>query len=247
MSGTVFIVGATSAIGAAVAARLARRGRPLLLAARDADELERVAADLRVRFGAAVVTRHFDALDFEGHEAFVASCVAACGGAWAGAILCHGHMVDQAVAEREAAAAVATIGSNLTGSVTLLGALARQLQERPGSFLCAISSVAGDRGRQSNFIYGASKAGLNVYLQGLRNRLTPHRVAVITVKPGFVATPMTYGLVGGPLTASAERVAAAICRAIARRRSVVYVPWFWRFIMLAVRAIPEWIFRRLKM
>ena len=141
------------------------------------------------------------------------------------------------------------IDLNFTSAVALLAPLASYLEGRRSGYLAAISSVAGDRGRQSNYTYGAAKAGLTAYLQGLRNRLYRSGVHVLTIKPGFVDTPMTRGLVNpnSPLVASPKRVARDIDRAIRRRRNTIYTPWFWRPIMLVVRLVPEFIFKRLKL
>ena len=116
-------------------------------------------------------------------------------------------------------------------------------------FIAVISSVAGDRGRQSNYLYGAAKGGLSVYLQGLRNRGKHCGVHVMTVKPGFVATQMTVGLVDpkSPLVAQPEQVAKDIVRGLKKRKNIVYSRWFWRYIMLMIRSIPEWIFKRLRL
>ncbi len=138
---------------------------------------------------------------------------------------------------------------NLTSAVVLLSLFANYLEDRRSGYLAVISSVAGDRGRQSNYTYGAAKAGLTAYLQGLRNRLYRSGVHVLTVKPGFVDTPMTHGRVNpdSPLVASPARVARDIDWAIRRRRNVIYTPWFWRPIMLAVRLVPEFVFKRLRL
>jgi short-subunit dehydrogenase len=127
--------------------------------------------------------------------------------------------------------------------------VANYLEERGRGYIAAVSSVAGDRGRQSNYTYGASKAGLSAYLQGLRNRLHPAGVHVLTVKPGFVDTPMTHGLVNpdSPLVASPEQVAADVDLAIRKRKDVIYTRWFWRAVMLVIGSIPERVFKRLKL
>jgi short-subunit dehydrogenase len=132
--------------------------------------------------------------------------------------------------------------------VLLLEAAAAHLAERKSGYICAISSVAGDRGRRSNYPYGATKAGLSAYLQGLRSRLHPIGIPVLTVKPGFVDTAMIWGIVppDSPLNAKPQRVARDIFRAIRRRRNVLYTPWFWRIIMGIVTRIPEFIFKRMK-
>jgi short-subunit dehydrogenase len=141
------------------------------------------------------------------------------------------------------------IDVNYTAAVSLLNLAAVHLAQQGSGFICALSSVAGDRGRKSNFIYGSTKAALTTYLQGLRNRLFTSGVSVITIKPGFVDTAMTWGMLNpkSPLTANPERVAASIDRAILGRRNVIYVPWFWRIIMAVIRSIPEPIFKRMKL
>jgi decaprenylphospho-beta-D-erythro-pentofuranosid-2-ulose 2-reductase len=243
----VLILGPTSDIGRAIAQALAAQRRPLILAGRDRDEVQRIAADLRVRHGAAVREGHFDALDFASHGAFFAQCCSE--GDLDGVIACHGYMADQAATQADPEQASRTIDVNLKSYVSLFEHAAAYFEQRRAGFICALSSVAGDRGRQSNYTYGSAKAGLSAYLQGLRNRLARCGVSVITIKPGFVDTAMTWGVLNpdSPLVASPERVARDIVRAIERRRDVVYTPWFWRWIMLVIRAIPEPVFKRLRL
>ena len=164
-----------------------------------------------------------------------------------GVVLCIGYLGDKQQAETDLGEARRLLDSNFTGCVLALEVLARHFMRQRAGFICAISSVAGDRGRQSNYLYCGAKAGLTAYLEGLRNRLFHHQVRVITVKPGFVDTPMTYGRPGLFLVARPERVAKSIFRAIQRGKDVVYVPWFWRPIMLLVRIIPEQVFKRLRL
>jgi short-subunit dehydrogenase len=249
MSAGALILGASSGIGKAVARRLAIRGTPLILAGRDAEDLERTAADLRVRYGVEAQPLPFDATDYDGHPAFFESCLSRLDGSLAGVVLCHGDMADQAEAQRDFALARRMIDVNFTSAVSVLERAAEYLQRRGGGYICGVSSVAGDRGRQSNYLYGSTKAALSAYLQGLRNRLARSGVAVVIVKPGFVDTAMTWGLLkpGSPLVADPDRVAADICRAIDRRRDQIYTPWFWRWIMLIIRGIPEPIFKRMKL
>jgi decaprenylphospho-beta-D-erythro-pentofuranosid-2-ulose 2-reductase len=246
----VLILGATSAIARAVAAQLAREGAALILAGRDVEELERSAADLRLRHGVEVAVERFDALGFDSHAAFFQSCVQRAE-AWEagefGVMLCHGYLPDQRQAASDASIARRVIDTNYTSAVSVLNLAANHLEQRRGGFICGLSSVAGDRGRRSNYLYGSSKAALSTYLQGLRNRLSRAGVRVITVKPGFVDTRMTFGLPGMFLVAKPERVAKDICRAIRRGQSVLYTPWFWRPIMLIIRTIPEFIFKRMKL
>lgn len=240
----VVILGSTSAIARAIAIEYARRGHALVLAARDADENEAIAADLRVRYNVPARALSWDAADYATHGPFVAKCAELLG-TIDGVVLCSGYMDDQHVAQRKWDAARRTIDATLTGSISVLENFAAILEQQRSGWIAALSSVAGDRGRQSNYIYGSAKAGLSTYLQGLRNRLHHSGVHVCTVKPGFVDTKMTFGQV--PFAASPESAAKAIVRAVERRKNVVYVPWFWRYIMFIIRSIPEWQFKRMKM
>jgi short-subunit dehydrogenase len=245
--GTVLILGATSAIARAVAAEFARRGFDLLLAGRDREELGRLGVDLRLRYGVQADARSFDALALDTHEVFVSDCRGASGEALAGAVLCFGYLGDQAVAQRDPSEARRILDTNLTGAVSVLSLLANHFESKREGFLCALSSVAGDRGRQSNYVYGAAKAGLTVFLQGLRNRLSAAGVRVITIKPGFVDTPMTFGKPKLFLVASPEKAAKEIAKAVLQGKDVSYVPGFWRPVMFLVRSIPERIFKRMKL
>lgn len=249
MNENVIVLGATGGIAQALCRVLAGRGCRLLLAGRDAAALDTLAADLRVRYGGDHPVEVFDALDFDQHAAFWQRCVERLQGRIETVILCYGSLAAQQVTQTDLGELRRLIDVNFTSAASLLTLAAATLEQRRGGCLAAISSVAGDRGRQSNYSYGAAKAGLTAFLQGLRNRLHPAGVAVVTVKPGFVDTPMTAGLVDprGPLVAAPERVARDIDRAIRRRRAVVYTPWFWRPIMLVIRALPEGIFKRLRL
>lgn len=246
MSKTILILGATSGIARAVAEQLAVEKNDLILTGRNLEELDKTAADLHVRYGIKTQVQKFDALDFDSHPAFFNACVQAAGGDLHGVVLCHGYMVSQAEAQKNFAEARRMIDVNYTSAVSLLNLAASYLEERKTGFLCAISSVAGDRGRQSNFIYGSTKAALNTYLEGLFNRLFKSGVAVINIKPGFVDTRMTRGLPGLFLVAKPDRVGRDICRAIRWRKRVAYTPWFWWFIMTIVCNIPSFLFKRTK-
>jgi short-subunit dehydrogenase len=249
MSERVLILGSTSGIARALCHILAKRGCALILAGRNREELEKDAANLRLRHAAPVEVEPFDALKFEEHPAFFDRCTAHFGGELDGVVLCHGYLPDQTQAQRDGVEARRTIDVNLTSAVSLLNLAANYFEPRRKGYIAAISSVAGDRGRQSNYIYGAAKAGLTAYLQGLRNRLFHAGVHVLTINPGFTDTPMTRGKVNpkSPLVASPERVARDIDRGIRKRRNVLYTPWFWRPIMAIVRSVPEFVFKRLKM
>lgn len=249
MKGNVALLGAGSAIGRALSRRLARDGCGVLVAGRDLPEMERTASDLAIRFGVRAAALKFDALEFGAHEAFVEACFAAFSEGLDGVVLCHGVMPDQKEAEKDPELARTMIGTNFMSAVSLLERFARRFEEKKAGFLCGVSSVAGDRGRQSNYLYGSTKAALTAYLSGLRNRLHASGVNVLTVKPGFVDTAMTWGLVkpGSPIVASPEKVADDIVRALEERCPVLYTPWFWRWILLAVRALPERLFIRMKL
>lgn len=246
MKETVLVLGATSAMATATAHALAHAGYPLFLAGRDRDEVARLAADMRIRHGVRVDFGAFDVLDTKAHPGFLDRVIETTGGL-AGVLLAVGLLGDQPAAERDFGAAREIIETNYLGAVSILSRCADHLQSKGAGFIIALSSVAGDRGRQSNFVYGSAKAGLNTYLQGLRNRLHPSGVRVITVKPGFVDTAMTFGLPGMFLVAQPQRVGQRIARAVQGRADVVYVPWFWRWIMWIIRGIPEAVFKRLKL
>lgn len=242
----MLIVGATSTIAHEVARRFARDGASLFLVGRDPEKLAQGAADLRVRGASAVVTHQADLTLVEQHPEMVESAVSAFNGLDA-VLIAHGVLPDQRECEASPKCALETLDVNAAATVSLLTLLASYFERERSGTIAVITSVAGDRGRQSNYVYGAAKAAVTVFLQGLRNRLHPAGVRVLTVKPGIVLTPMTRRLNRSPLMASPERVGKAIYSAIREGRDVVYVPWFWRWIMLAVRILPEPIFKRMKL
>jgi decaprenylphospho-beta-D-erythro-pentofuranosid-2-ulose 2-reductase len=213
-----------------------------MLAGRDPEQLDRESRDLVTRFGVRAGVHHFEARSLASHAALIQGCVES--GGLDGIVLCHGRMDEQDEAQRDVEKARAMVEVNYLSAISLLEPAAVHLEERGRGWICAISSVAGDRGRRSNYLYGSTKAGLNAYLEGLEARLAPAGVAVVTVKPGFVDTSLTWGR-GVPLAASPERVARDVVRAITRRRSVVYTPWYWRWIMATLRLLPRPLFRRL--
>ncbi len=244
---SVLILGATSGIARAIAAEFASHRADLILAGRDAEELAALAADLNLRYGVKTEAQCLDVLDPAALETSLPACLAASGDALAGVVLCVGTMGDEEAARTSRAEAERILGTNFAGCVLALNVVANHFEKRKRGFICALSSVAGDRGRQSNYLYGSSKAGLSAYLQGLRNRLFRSGVRVITIKPGFVDTGMTFGRPGLFLLASPEAVGRGVYKAINSGRDVAYLPWFWRWIMLVVRLIPEGIFKRLRL
>lgn len=239
--GPVLILGARSDIARAVAHQFASQGHSLQLAARNVATLESDKADLELRHGVAVTLHEFDALATDTHEAFVQALPALP----TIAVCAVGYMGNQAESERDLDAAIRVMRSNYEGPASILAVLANAFEARGSGTLVGISSVAGERGRATNYIYGSAKSGFTAFLSGLRNRLAKKGVHVITVLPGFVATRMTDGLaLPTVLTATADEVAAAVSRAHRHGRSTVYVRRVWAAIMLVVRNIPEPVFKR---
>ena len=246
MARRALILGATSGIAQETAKLLAANGDRLFLVARNPERLEVVAADLEVRAQTPVGRLVADLDEVARHEEIVARAAEELGGLDT-ILVAHGVLGDQGECERDFSVAHRVLHTNFVSAASLLTIAARLFAEQGRGTIVALSSVAGDRGRQSNYVYGSSKGALSVFLQGLRNRLHSQGVSVITVKPGFVDTPMTAHLDGGVLFASPGSVARGIHRAIVKRRDVVYLPWFWRPIMLVIQWIPESFFKRFKL
>lgn len=243
----IVVFGATSAIAQACARIWAGRHDALFLVGRNAERLEAVAGDLEVRGAPKVEFLAHDLADLEAHERLVGRADEALGGIDV-ALVAHGVLGDQMLLREDISLAVESIHVNFVSAASLLSHLANLMEKRKGGTIAVISSVAGDRGRQSNYVYGAAKAGLSAFASGLRNRLQKSGVSVVTIKPGFVDTPMTAHISKkGPLFAHPDAVGRAIVRAIDRRKDVVYVPGFWRPIMWVIRSIPERIFKRLSL
>jgi decaprenylphospho-beta-D-erythro-pentofuranosid-2-ulose 2-reductase len=244
---TILILGANAGIGRALAVEFALHRYDLILAGRDLEELQSLAADLALRHNVSTRAEKVDVLDFDALESDLAACTAPVRDSLEGVVLCAGYLGDPEASKNDLGEARRILDTNFTGSALALNVLANYFESRRKGFICALSSVAGDRGRQSNYLYGSAKGGLTTFLQGLRNRLYHSGVHVITVKPGFVDTRMVFGKAKLPLVATPERVARDIYQAVKKRRNVVYVPWFWRWIMLMVVSIPEGLFKKLKM
>ncbi len=242
----VLVLGATSSIAQATVRLLAARGASLYLVGRNASHLDAVAKDAATRGASKVEHQALDLDDFSAHEALVDRAIQALGGL-DGALIAHGVLGDQKKCEQSWTETERVLRTNFLSAASLLTVLANRFEAQKAGTLVAISSVAGDRGRQSNYVYGASKGALNVLLQGLRNRLARSGVAVVTVKPGFVDTPMTAHLPKTKLFASPDQVARGILRAADGRKNEVYVPARWALIMLIIRSIPESIFKKLKL
>lgn len=240
---TVLILGGRSDIGMACAHAFARQGHDVQLAARRAATLEADATDLRLRYRCNVTLHELDVLNTTSHAAFVDElpCLPST------VVSAIGLLGDQQQSELDQGQALLIMQSNYTGPALLLGRIANLMESRGSGMIIGISSVAGDRGRATNYIYGSAKAGFTAFLSGLRNRLANAGVHVLTVNPGFVATRMTAGMKLPPkLTATPEEVAQSILKAAQSRRNVIYVKPIWRLIMTVIGMIPESVFKEMK-
>lgn len=242
----ILIVGATSAIAEATARLFAARGDALCLAGRDAVRLRTLADDLGVRGAVRTATVALEATDFASHEALVDQAERELGGLDT-VLIAHGTLSDQAECEASAATLRREFDINALSVMSLLTPVANRFARQGFGSIAVISSVAGDRGRMSNYAYGAAKAAVSAFLSGLRQRLQKSGVQVLTIKPGFVDTPMTKDFPKGALWAQPADVARGIVAAIDKGRDVVYLPGFWRLIMLVIRSVPEFVFKRVKL
>ena len=242
----VLIIGASSAIAEAAARLWAVQGASLFLVARKADRLQAIAADLSVRGAAKVGTQIMDATDVAAHAAMFDAALAELGGIDI-ALIAHGTLPDQKACEASVEVALKEIDNNGLSVIALATCLANLMEAQGSGCIAVISSVAGDRGRQSNYVYGAAKGMVTRFLQGLRNRLAKKGVQVLTIKPGFVDTPMTAAFKKGALWAQPDDVARGILAAIENGKNEVYLPGFWWLIMAIIRHIPEPIFKKLSL
>jgi len=237
-------LGANSDIAVASIRKFAEEGWNVYLASRDMDNLAKEASNLRLCYGVEARECFFDAIDFSSHPAFYSALDPKPDGA----LLAFGFLGDQQKAQQEFSIAKKIIESNYLGAVSILEVVAQDFETRQNGFIVGISSVAGDRGRASNYLYGSAKAGLSAYLGGLRHRLYKAGVHVITVKPGFVATKMTAGMnLPKKLLASPQDLAEIIYQGVQKKRNTIYAKKIWRFIMLIIIHLPEKIFKRTKL
>jgi decaprenylphospho-beta-D-erythro-pentofuranosid-2-ulose 2-reductase len=239
----ILILGATSDIAQAAAGEFARHGFNVVLGARNADRLSRMQSDLKIRYKVDVRTVEFDASRSGDHAKLVPAIKES------DVVLCaFGYLGDQVKSRTDWEEANQMLTANFTGAVSILNVVADVFQQKGSGVIIGISSVAGDRGRGSNYIYGSAKAGFTAYLSGLRNHLFKHKVHVLTVQPGFVRTKMTEGLpLPKPLTATPEKVATDIYKAFKKRSNTLYSLWMWRWIMLIIKLIPEPVFKKMKL
>ena len=239
----LIVIGATSAIAQAVTRRLATPDAKIVLVARSEERLIQVADDLRTRSSCEVRTYVSDLDRLKDHPQLVSQCWESFDGCDI-LIIAHGTLPDQHDCETSVESALAAFQTNGLSTISLLTIFADRFEGQGHGSIVVISSVAGDRGRRSNYVYGSAKAALTVFTSGLRNRLAGKGVHVLTVKPGLVDTPMTAAFKKGPLWARPDQVAAAIAKGIERSRDIVYAPWFWRVIMQIIRLIPERVFKK---
>lgn len=250
MNNTYLILGATSGMARAIARALAQRGHDLILAGRSAEETALSAADLKARFPIQAKSLVFDATRAEHVNGMLGASMEANDGELPdGVVLAYGVMFPQSETEIDLDRLVQTLEVNFVSAARILQAFGNAFAGRGSGVIVGISSVAGDRGRGSNYHYGASKAGLTAFLDGMRHRLHASGVHVCTVLPGFVATPMTHGIVdpASPLCAQPEQVARDVLKAIDRRKGRIYTIWPWRWIMAIIRHVPEVVFIRTKL
>ncbi|HSC52268.1 MAG TPA: SDR family oxidoreductase [Phnomibacter sp.] len=241
---SILVIGGTSDVGIAVAHVYAAKGFDILLAGRNLENLKVVAADIEIRFGVKTQCYHFDALNTADFETTIQQIEPLPNISF----YVVGYLGDNELAITDNKEADAIIQSNYTGAIHIINRLARRYAAAKAGTIVGIGSVAGERGRRSNFIYGSANAGFGVYMNGLRNWLQPHKVHVLLVKPGFIQTKMTAELkLPKLLTAKPIEVAKAIENAVAAGTNTLYVKWFWRYIMLIIKMIPEPIFKKMKL
>ncbi|MCX7737623.1 MAG: SDR family oxidoreductase [Candidatus Kapabacteria bacterium] len=242
----VLIIGACSAIAQETAKLFAKDGAALYLADLKKGRLESVKSDILTRYETKIFIEEFDALNFDKHQELIENASKALNGIDI-VLIAYGTLPDQTSIQKDYPAILREFNINCVSVISLSSIVANYFEEKQKGTLAVISSVAGDRGRQSNYIYGAAKGGVSVFLQGLRNRMFHSNVNIITIKPGLVDTPMTAHLPKNFLFASAESVGRGIYEAIKLKKDVVYLPWFWKFIMCIVKAIPESLFKKMKL
>ena len=241
----ILIIGATSAIATATARIYAGRGARIYLLARDTQALSVLAKDLNVR-GAQVDYKPIEANDFQTHPRLINAAFKTLGTVDV-VLIAHGSLPNQSLCAADFNVAQQQINTNAISVISMLTHIANKMATQGSGTIAVITSVAGDRGRQSNYVYGAAKAMVSVFLQGLRGRLHSAGVKVVDIKPGFVDTPMTAGIKKGLLWAQPETIAKGIIRAIDKNKTSVYLPWFWIGIMAIIRMIPEFVFKKIKL
>src|SRR5437763_11434232 len=239
----ILIIGATSAIAHETAKCFAKDGAEFFLVARSPEKLEDIGNDLKVRGAKRSETFLLDVTDLDRHQEMIETAIATLDGLDM-VLISYGTLGDQQKCQVSVSETLKEFTTNCTSVISLLTILVGYFEQQRRGCIAVISSAAGDRGRQSNYVYGAAKGAVSIFLQGLRNRLSKSGVAVVTVKPGFVDTPMTATLTKGLLFTSASTVGKGVYSAMKSRKEEVYLPWFWRYIMLIIKSIPEPVFKK---
>lgn len=243
---TILIVGSTSEIAQATAEEFAKNGWNLILAARDEKKNSAIKSHLITKYGINAYTIHYDAAHHDESKSLLDMALGVSAEVNA-VLISHGVLPNQEEIEGDTDKIASVFKVNSLSVIEISELTAQYFEKRMSGTLAVISSVAGDRGRQSNYIYGASKSVVSTYYQGLRNRLYKSGVSVVTIKPGFVDTAMTADIQKNALFASPESVGKSIYKAMIKKKNIVYLPWFWRYIILIVKSVPETIFKRLKL
>jgi short-subunit dehydrogenase len=240
---TILILGENSDVGRSLAKDFAKLGSNLILTSRELGKLDSFCSDLEIRNDISCSSVFFDVLDFNAPESFYQNLKTTPDVV----ISCIGYLDNNKNSELNFEEALKSIQTNFTGLVRILNIVSNDFETRKSGVIVGISSVAGDRGRASNYIYGSSKAAFTTYLSGLRGRLSSSGVLVITVKPGYIKTKMTSHLkLPKILTNSPDKVSKDIIKAIRKKKNVIYTKWLWRWIMLIVKAIPSSVFRKIQ-
>jgi len=242
----MMVIGATSAIAHETIKHFASDGAELLLVGRNAEKLDIITQDLQVRGAKRIEPYVLDLNEVDKHGDLVQYMIDEFGGIDV-LLVAHGTLGDQAASEADFAVTMQELNTNFISAASILTLVGNHMEQRRQGSIAVISSVAGDRGRGSNYVYGTAMAAKTAFVSGLRNRLAKVGVNVLTVKPGFVDTPMTADIPKNPLFASPAAVGEAIYKAMKAEKSEIYVPFYWRYIMLIIRSIPERIFKRLSL
>ncbi|BCN93922.1 short-chain dehydrogenase [Thiomicrorhabdus immobilis] len=246
MQKNILIIGATSAIAKATLRMYAEQNHNLFLVARNEALLHTIAEDAKIRGAHQVEYQACDLADLHSHPSLLETITATYPKLDI-VLIAHGTLPNQQACQASVETTLQEININALSTISLLTLLANQFEKQQDGTIAVITSVAGDRGRQSNYVYGAAKGMVSTFLQGLRNRLNDSNVQVLDIKPGFVDTPMTADFKKGALWAQPEQIAKSILKAIDNQRNTLYTPWFWWGIMLIIRTIPECIFKKLKL